>query len=137
MSKSNRLIKTVTLSGGKTASISSLQVLVAIAEGPIPEGYVQNPEMSSHLVCTSFAFKPKLRQQQSEVEVEGIENPTVEDEILDFIIDDAIRNKHSISFNCKVNPSRLDFQFRLEKRGFKRWKNKEITYGLTKLNDTK
>lgn len=135
--KSNRLIKMETLSGGRTASISALQVLVAISEGPVPEGYVQNQDMKSHMVCTSFSFKPKLRQQLSEEVIEGVENPTVEDEILDYIIDKSIREGHSISFNCKNNPSRLDFQFRLEKRGFKRWKNKEITYGLTKLNDTK
>ena len=132
MAKSNRLIKQETLSGGRSCSIASLAVLVAIKSGPIPEGYTQEEGMKEHKVCTSFCFKPKLRQVLSEEIVEGVDEPTLEDEILDFIIDNEIRKGNSISFDCAdgKNPSRLDFQHRLEKRGFKRWKNKEITFGL-------
>lgn len=136
MAKSNRLIKAELLGGGRLTHFVSLGAKCKIIPGDIPEDYEQAEDFigKPHYVCTDFVFKAKLRNMVSEELKDEEGNPlTLEEEILQYIFENVIGGKASLSFTKESNPSRLDFQHRLEPRGFIRdQKTKVITYGLTK-----
>ena len=104
--------------------------------GQIPEGYVQKQEFKDkpHFICTDFTFKAKLRNMYSEeLKTPEGEPDTLEQEILNYLLEPVIEGKASLSFDGNANPSRNDFKFRLQERGFDRdQKTKKITYGLEK-----
>lgn len=142
MAKSNRLIKTTLVGGGRLAQVVSIGAIIkGMPSTVIPDGYVQDKEKvqeGKHCIVSEFAFKAKLRLIPTEdPDVKNIETGepgTVEDEMLDFVIDYFIKEGYSISFEGQHKPTRMDFQHRLECRGFIRdKKSKECTYGLIKL----
>ena len=139
MAKSNRLIKTTLLGGGRQAQVVSLgAMLKGHPTDKVPEGYVLAEGFEKLFVVTQFTFKAKLRDIPTEIE--GLvdkrtgEPGTCETEMLDWVIDWAIAQGFAIYFEGDHKPTRMDFQFRLECRGFIRdKKTKEQTYGLVKL----
>lgn len=151
MGKTNRLLKVTLVGGGRSASVPSLAAIIkGSPSDKVPDGYVLNKEYQKLFIITEFSFKAKLRlipvEDASEVKVipcakdieKGVAEeelvPTVEDEMLNFVLDWAISEGYAIAFAGNAKPTRNDFQFRLEQRRFIRdKKSKECTLGLTKI----
>ncbi len=135
MAKTDRLILNELTNGGHLATIPSLGASCKVCPGEVPEGFQQKEGVTKHFVCSQFSFKAKCRQRTSDTlkDEEGKSLPQ-EQEMLDYTIDWAISQNASISFVLPAKPTRMDFQHRLEERGFIRdKKTKEIYYNLIKL----
>jgi hypothetical protein len=63
MAKSNRLIKSTTLSGSRVGSIASLGAMCKARYGDVPDGFIQDEDHKGHkhIIVSDWKFKSKLR----------------------------------------------------------------------------